>query len=59
MAAATPSACSIIFGTMHRLADLFRERGSPGKAVATPPGTFEDHVKDMAVWGAAGQPCPE
>ena len=25
----------------------------------TPPGTFEDHVKDMAMWGAAGQPCPK
>lgn len=24
-----------------------------------PPGTFEDHVKDMALWGAAGQPCPD
>ena len=24
----------------------------------TPPGTFEDHVKDVAQWGAAGQPCP-
>ena len=24
----------------------------------SPPGTFEDHVKDMALWGAAGQPCP-
>lgn len=20
--------------------------------------TFESHVKDMALWGAAGQPCP-
>lgn len=30
----------------------------PGAGRATPPGTFEQHVKDMAMWGAAGQPCP-
>lgn len=32
---------------------------NPGGGRETPPGTFEDHVKDMAQWGAAGQPCPE
>jgi hypothetical protein len=32
---------------------------APGGGRTTPPGTFEEHVKDMAVWGAAGQPCPE
>jgi hypothetical protein len=31
---------------------------APGEGRTTPPGTFEDHVKDMAMWGAAGQPCP-
>lgn len=31
----------------------------PGEGRSKPPGTFEDHVKDMAEWGAAGQPCPE
>lgn len=31
----------------------------PGAGRTTPPGTFEDHVKDMALWGAAGQPCPD
>ena len=31
---------------------------APGAGRTTPPGTFEDHVKDMAEWGAAGQPCP-
>jgi len=37
----------------------FIPRGwTPGAGRATPPGTFEDHVKDMAMWGAAGQPCP-
>jgi hypothetical protein len=37
----------------------FIPRGwEPGAGRATPPGTFEDHVKDMALWGAAGQPCP-
>ena len=33
-------------------------RTQPGAGRATPPGTFEDHVKDVTVWGAAGQPCP-
>ncbi|TGS10925.1 hypothetical protein EN852_023810 [Mesorhizobium sp. M2E.F.Ca.ET.209.01.1.1] len=38
----------------------FIPRGwEPGEGRSTPPGTFEDHVKDMAEWGAAGQPCPE
>lgn len=32
---------------------------APGAGRTTPPGTFEDHVKDVAMWGAAGQPCPE
>ncbi len=32
---------------------------SPGTGRTTPPGTFEDHVRDMALWGAAGQPCPD
>jgi hypothetical protein len=37
----------------------FIPRGwAPGAGRTTPPGTFEDHVKDMAMWGAAGQPCP-
>jgi hypothetical protein len=37
----------------------FIPRGwAPGEGRSTPPGTFEDHVKDMARWGAAGQPCP-
>ena len=37
----------------------FIPRGwEPGAGRSTPPGTFEDHVKDMALWGAAGQPCP-
>jgi hypothetical protein len=31
---------------------------NPGGERSTPPGTFEDHVKDVAMWGAAGQPCP-
>ena len=31
----------------------------PGAGRTTPPGTFEEHVKDMAMWGAAGQPCPK
>ena len=31
----------------------------PGAGRTKPPGTFEDHVKDMALWGAAGQPCPD
>jgi hypothetical protein len=30
----------------------------PGEGRTPPPGTFERHVKDMAMWGAAGQPCP-
>ncbi|GAB2176792.1 hypothetical protein [Dongia sp. agr-C8] len=32
---------------------------APGEGRTTPPGTFEDHVRDIALWGAAGQPCPE
>jgi hypothetical protein len=32
---------------------------SPGGGRSTPPGTFEDHVRDVAAWGAAGQPCPD
>jgi mono/diheme cytochrome c family protein len=31
----------------------------PGEGRSTPPGTFEEHVKDVAEWGAAGQPCPK
>ena len=31
---------------------------APGEGRTKPPGSFEDHVKDMALWGAAGQPCP-
>ena len=38
------------------------QKGGPKKeehgGVFSPPGTFEDHVKDIALWGAAGQPCP-
>ncbi len=30
----------------------------PGAGRSKPPGSFEEHVKDMALWGAAGQPCP-
>ncbi|WLA45778.1 hypothetical protein QIH80_28590 [Bradyrhizobium elkanii] len=38
----------------------FIPRGwAPGAGRTTPPGTFEDHVKDVAIWGAAGQPCPD
>jgi hypothetical protein len=38
----------------------FIPRGwEPGAGRSTPPGTFEDHVKDVALWGAAGQPCPD
>jgi hypothetical protein len=38
----------------------FIPRGwEPGAGRSIPPGTFEDHVKDMALWGAAGQPCPD
>jgi len=37
----------------------FIPRGwAPGAGRSVPPGTFEDHVKDMAQWVAAGQPCP-
>ena len=37
----------------------FIPRGwEPGAGRTTPPGTFEDHVKDVARWGAAGQTCP-
>jgi hypothetical protein len=37
----------------------FIPRGwEPGAGRTTPPGTFEEHVKDVARWGAAGQPCP-
>jgi hypothetical protein len=37
----------------------FIPRGwAPGEGRSTPPGSFEEHVKDMATWGAAGQPCP-
>ncbi len=32
---------------------------APGEGRSTPPGTFEDHVRDIALWGAAGQPCPQ
>jgi hypothetical protein len=32
---------------------------APGEGRSTPPGTFEDHVMDIALWGAAGQPCPQ
>ncbi|GEP56770.1 hypothetical protein [Reyranella soli] len=32
---------------------------APGTGRTPPPGTFEDHVRDMALWGAAGQPCPD
>ncbi len=38
----------------------FIPRGwEPGDGRSTPPGSFEDHVRDMAEWGAAGQPCPD
>src|SRR6201991_2756071 len=38
----------------------FIPRGwAPGAGRSTPPGTFEEHVKDMAQWVAAGQPCPK
>jgi hypothetical protein len=32
---------------------------NPGGGRSTPPGTFESHAKDVAMWGAAGQPCPD
>jgi hypothetical protein len=39
--------------------DGFIPRGwAPGAGRTTPPGTLESHVKDMALWEAAGQPCP-
>lgn len=38
----------------------FIPRGwAPGEGRTSPPGTFEGHVRDMAMWGAAGQPCPD
>jgi hypothetical protein len=38
----------------------FIPRGwAPGEGRSVPPGSFEDHVRDVAEWGAAGQPCPE
>ena len=30
----------------------------PGGDREPAPGTLEDHIRDMGVWGAAGQPCP-
>ncbi len=32
---------------------------NPGEGREVPPGTLQDHVNDMIIWGAAGQPCPE
>jgi hypothetical protein len=32
---------------------------APGAGRSIPPGTFEGHVRDVALWGAAGQPCPK
>lgn len=32
---------------------------SPGPAREPAPYSLEDHVMDIHVWGAAGQPCPE
>jgi len=32
---------------------------NPGGGRSTPPGTFERHAKDVTMWGAAGQPCPD
>jgi hypothetical protein len=38
----------------------FIPRGwAPGAGRSTPPGTFEDHVRDTAKWVAAGEPCPD
>ena len=31
----------------------------PGGDREPAPGTYEDHLMDVAMWGAAGQPCPE
>ena len=31
---------------------------APGGSREAAPGTLEDHVNDMLIWGAAGQPCP-
>ena len=42
----------------HDASLFIPRRWEPGAGRATPPGTFEDHVKDVTVWGAAGQPCP-
>lgn len=32
---------------------------APGAGRSTPPGSFEEHVADMTLWGLAGQPCPD
>lgn len=32
---------------------------SPGGDREPAPRTLEEHVEDMALWGAAGQPCPQ
>jgi hypothetical protein len=31
---------------------------NPGGGRSPAPGSFEDHVRDVETWGAAGQPCP-
>ena len=31
---------------------------NPGGNREPAPGTFEQHLEDVAMWGAAGQPCP-
>ncbi len=47
-----------ICGVMPALSGFVPRGWAPAPAAATPPRTFEDHVRDMALWGAAGQPCP-
>ena len=30
----------------------------PGEGREPAPGTLADHIRDVEIWGAAGQPCP-
>ena len=52
-------------GLVEHLRDDAEKKGfipwgwNPGGGRSTPPGTFEDHVKDVETWNAADQPCPE
>ncbi len=51
MAVATPLVCSNICGTMHRSNGFIPRAWAPGAGRSTPPGTFEDHVKDSGSVG--------